>query len=136
MKKVLCIILCLITVFSLSGCSNTGENRIKDVKIDYGESELFSQKDREAGVELILAEIKTWKGVKTLHNVRYAGDSDSLEEKWYDEHEEVMVFYSDFKTVKSSSKAGGFNPDAEYTDWNWIVGKNDDGQWELLTWGY
>ena len=121
-------------IFMLTGCINS--SKTSDVVIDYGESDLFPLKDRELAVNLILGEIRGWQGVKTLHNVRYSGDEVSSAEKGYQGYNEIVVFYSDFKTVSNSSKAGAFNTDMEYTDWNWILGKDTDGQWKLLTWGY
>ena len=134
MKKAFSMILSLSMVFALAGCMRPGKTA--GAVIDYGESERFSQEDRKAAVELILDEIGGWEGVKKLHNVRYGGDDASSEEQGYGGYGEVMVFYSDFKTVRRSSKAGSFNTDEEYTDWNWILGKDTDGQWKLLTWGY
>lgn len=134
MKQKICVILILGMIFLLTGCMNSSKRA--ETVIDYGESALFSQKDRELAVNLILDEIGGWQGVKTLHNVRYGGDEASSAEKGYDGCNEIMVFYSDFKTVSNSSKAGAFNIDTEYTDWNWILGKDANGQWKLLTWGY
>ena len=134
MKKVICMILSLGMMLMLTGCVRTGKTA--GAVIDYGESERFSQEDRKTAVDLILNEIGGWEGVRKLHSVRYGGDAASLEERGYGGYDEIMIFYSDFKTVGSSSKAGGFNTDMEYTDWNWILGKDTNGQWKLLTWGY
>ena len=30
----------------------------------------------------------------------------------------------------------GFNPDEEYTDWQWWLARSEGGQWKLLTYGY
>ena len=137
MKKILCMILTIIIAASLFGCSNaSAAGRIADVTIDIGEREMFSEDDRNEAVKLILNEIGGWESVQKVYNLRYAGDKASKEESGYLGHEEVMIFLSDLHSVKSSSKAGGFNADTDYTDWNWILGKNADGQWELLTWGY
>ncbi len=134
MKKTICMILSLGIMLMLFGCVRSGKTA--GAVIDYGESEWFSQEDRKAAVNLILNEIGGWEGIRTLHNVRYGGDAASAQEKGYGGYDEIMVFYSDFKTVGNSQKAGGFNLDTEYTDWNWILGKGTDGQWKLLTWGY
>lgn len=134
MKKAICIILSLSMICMLTGCLKS--RKTADTVIDYGESERFSLEDRKTAVHLILNEIEGWQGVRTLHNVRYGGDEASLAEQGYGGCDEVMIFYSDFKTVSNSSKAGGFNLDMEYTDWNWILGKDASGQWKLLTWGY
>lgn len=134
MKKTICLILLLSMILMLAGCMNS--NKTADAVIDYGESEQFSLEDRKTALELILNEIGSWEGVKKLHNVRYGGDEASSAEKGYGGYEDIMVFYSDFKTVSNSSKAGAFNTNTEYTDWNWILGKDANGQWKLLTWGY
>ncbi|MBQ7203054.1 MAG: hypothetical protein IJS03_03435 [Eubacterium sp.] len=134
MKKIICIILSIVTVIALAGCSNSGKT--EGAKIDIGESKLYSDEDRQTATDIILAEVEGgFEGIKVLYNIRYGGDKASLEEKGYDGCDEVMVFYSDFKTVRSPSKAGGFNTNMKYDDWNWILGKKD-GKWQLLTWGY
>ena len=30
----------------------------------------------------------------------------------------------------------GLNPDQEYIGWSWILLQTEEGQWELITWGY
>ncbi len=137
MKKTICILLTIIIAVSLFGCAKTSAaSRIADVNIDIGESEMFTEDDRNEAVKLILNEVGSWESVEKVYALRYAGDEASKEENGYDGHDEVMVFLCDLHSVKSASKAGGFNTDTDYTDWNWILGKNADGQWELLTWGY
>ena len=134
MNKIICMTLMLSMLFALTGGMKL--YKTADAVIDYGESELFALADRKTAVDLIIHEVGSWKGIQKLHNVRYGGDAASTEEKGYGGCDEVMVFYSDFKTVSNSERAGGFNIDMEYTDWNWILGKDKDGQWKLLTWGY
>ena len=29
-----------------------------------------------------------------------------------------------------------FEPDTEYTDWNWILVRNDGGKWKIVDQGY
>jgi hypothetical protein len=29
-----------------------------------------------------------------------------------------------------------FEPDFEYTDYNWILGRTDGGEWTVIDWGY
>lgn len=133
MKKHICLLLSFFIIIALTGCSQG--NRTEKTVIDYGESESYSQEDREKAVELIKNEIGNWESVSKLYNIRYAGDDTSNEEKGYNGYSEVMVFLSDFKSARGAN-AGGFIENSKYTDWTWILGKNDNGQWELLTWGY
>ena len=137
MKKAICILLTLTFITLLAGCSAASPAaKTADTKIDIGESEIFTEDDRNEAVKLILNEVGGWESVEKFYSLRYAGDEISKEESGYNDYDEVMVFVSDLHSVKSSSKAGGFNTDEDYTDWNWLVGKSPDGQYELLTWGY
>ena len=133
MKKHICLLLSIFIIIALTGCSQG--NRTANTVIDYGESKSYSQEDREKAVELIINKIGNWESVSKLYNIRYAGDDASNKEKGYNGYSEVMVFLSDFKSARGAN-AGAFNRNSKYTDWKWILGKNDNGQWELLTWGY
>ena len=42
-----------------------------------------------------------------------------------------------FSDFHSPVEAGGaWEPDTEYTDWQWWLARSDGGKWKLLTWGY
>ena len=50
--------------------------------------------------------------------------------------ENVIVLYSDFY-VDSSGGDGSFTPSVIYTDWNWIlIRDNDYDNWRIDDWGY
>ena len=144
--RLICLILTVSAIFMfVSGTESIkpNENITTETVIDYGESEVFSLEDRQEAVKLILNEVcdwntieqqHRWNAIEQLHNVRYGGDEASLEEKGYNGYNDIMVFYSDFKTGRSAD--GGFNRDLEYRNWEWFLGKNPEGQWKLLTWGY
>ena len=138
MKKLICIIISSVILLALAGCGAgaSGASKTADTTIDIGESEIFTEADRQAAVKLILDEVGGWESVEKVYSIRYTDDERSKEEGGYKDYDEVMVFVSDLHSVKSSSKAGGFNTDEDYTDWQWLVGKGADGQYELLTWGY
>jgi len=38
----------------------------------------------------------------------------------------------------TSPKEGGgaWEPDYEYSDWQWWLARTDGGEWQLITWGY
>lgn len=136
MKKTRIFALLFIIMILLSGCTKNTEN----VKIDLGESEIYSQKDLNSTAEMILSEIGSWNSVKRVYTISYCGDDYSVNQLDYcnslsdKNFTHCVVFESSFRT-SSSSGSGGFNPNSCY-EWEWWLAKTDDGEWELLTWGY
>ena len=112
-----------------------------EVSIDYGTSDLFSGDDKIEAVDVIQAEFDTWDGC-VLHSIRYAGDECMSEEnlEWMNQlrggqnYTECIEFLSDFHSPVEN--AGAWEPDTEYTDYQWWLARTDGGSWELLTNGY
>jgi|P1105metagenome_2_1110788.scaffolds.fasta_scaffold64879_2 D-alanyl-D-alanine carboxypeptidase len=140
MKKffaVMSAVLLLLTAFAACG----GKSAEAEVSIDYGTSDLYTQADREQAVSLIRQEFSGWEGCE-LHAIRYAGDECQSEENlsWMNDLREgedftqCIEFFSDFHSPKQD--AGAWNPDQEYTDWQWWLARPEGGEWQLLTWGY
>ncbi len=130
----------LLFSFVLPACmQNTGNS--KDVQIDYGNSEIYTREDMDAAIAKIRSEFDGWEGCK-LHSLRYGSDESSSPETldWMNElgdgpeYTECIRFISDFHSPKQSG--GPLNPDQEYTDYSWYLARTDDGDWDLLTWGY
>lgn len=44
------------------------------------------------------------------------------------------MFKSNFHSPLNGGS--GFNPDEEYTDWQWWLARSEGGQWKLMTYGY
>ena len=90
---------------------------------------------------LIREEFDSWEGCE-MHSLRYAGDECCSEEniKWLNflsdgsEISECVEFLSDFHSPVEGS--GAWSADTEYTGWQWWLGREDGGSWELLSWGY
>ncbi len=112
-----------------------------DDMVDYGSSMLYSRPEMEAAVELILEEFGQWEGCE-MHSIRYAGDSCRSEEnlQWLNSlkdggnYVDCIEFLSDFHSPVEGG--GAWNPDFEYTDYQWWLARPEGGAWELLTWGY
>ena len=110
------------------------------VPVDLGTSELYTEKDRRDAVKVIKTQFNTWEGCE-LHSVNYAGDEWMNEEKlqWMNElgkdkeYTECIAFTSDFHSPKEN--AGAFNPDYEYTNYEWWLARTEGGEWELLSSG-
>ena len=111
------------------------------VRIDYGNSALFSDEEMDAAIALIREEFDGWTGCE-LHSVRYGGDECSSKRNldWMNSLQDQRVytqcicFLSDFHSPVEA--AGAWESDEEYTDWEWWLARIDKGEWELITWGY
>ncbi len=136
----------LIFIFSAGNVfAQTNEN--PEVKIDYGNSKIFSRAEMDFCIDIIKYELK--RSGCTLHSVRYAGDKfDSHKNRTYlnslaksrgfkKKFRKCMVFYSDYRSPPDDGKISAWNYDSEYTDWQWWFGfYKEDGEWKLLTSGY
>ena len=110
-----------------------------NTEIDIGESDIYTEDDREAAVQLIIDEVSNWSGVETVYNITYAGDERSKDkigiEPGGEYYHTVMVFLSDFRTGKTPASSG-FNSDCDYPEYMWIVAITEDGEYKLVDWGY
>ena len=99
----------------------------------------------DEAIELIKKEFSTWDRCE-LHSISYSTDDACSESNiaWMNEMEKAtdadetftqcIMFKSDFHSPLHGGS--GFNPDEEYTDWQWWLARSEDGQWKLMTYGY
>ena len=108
--------------------------------IDLGSSGLYTEEQMEDAVFEIKREFATWDGCE-LHSIRYAGDECNSEEnvQWMNDlageqkYEQCIEFLADFHSPVEDG--GAWEPDKEYTDYQFWLGQTEDG-WDLLTFGY
>jgi D-alanyl-D-alanine carboxypeptidase len=126
-------------------------NQLPAPEIDYGTSSLYSREDMDAAIEVILTEFSTWEGCE-LHSIRYTSDDCNSPEhiRWLNELNEAaegdrkldvtftqcIEFVSDYHSPKDSDLAGAWNVDEEYEDWQWWLGRSEQGEWHLMGMGY
>ncbi|MBQ6645790.1 MAG: hypothetical protein IJM56_03820 [Clostridia bacterium] len=111
------------------------------------QSELFTDADFEAALELILNKFSGFDGCE-LHSLYFAGDEYSTPENTARLDEiakvngyngmivKVMLFLSDFHSPTDPASKTSLNIDQEYKDWQWWLGCSDGGEWMLINWGY
>ena len=139
MKKIIGVLLADGLIFSFAGCAQTGKP--ENAEIDLGESSLYSAQDRQAAVEYLIRKHLGSPAIRKVYAVRYAGDERSQEEQAYYVDQEgmafdaIIVFCVDFKSARGI-KAGAFNPNERYTDYSYILGRTNGGDWEYVTGGY
>lgn len=124
------------------------ENIVEDVEantyeIDYGTSDIYTQEDMEAAVAAIMNAFENeWEVKCEMHKLAYAGDERSQQElpnlqlRSDAPYTQALVMLSDFHTPANPEEAMAFEPDYEYTDYNWILGRTEGGKWTVLDWGY
>lgn len=123
----------------------TQTNTESNFTVDYGTSELYTQEEMDAAVELIMAEFTNWKGC-TMQRLAYAGDEEStnslaycneMREPGAPEIADAIVFKADFHSPSAEEAEGtAWAPDTDYTDYSWILGRALGESWQLFTWGY
>ena len=109
--------------------------------IDYGTSERYTLEDLEEAAVQIKCLFASWEGCE-LHSLRYGGDKACTEENlaWLNSqseganYTELAEFLSDFHSPLEGFSA--WEPDSEYTNWQWWLARTEDSGWEIVSWGY
>ena len=107
--------------------------------IDYGESEIYSEEDKEDAVDVIIEKFNQFEGC-VLYEVSYTSDSYCLKNLDYVNDlapegvvfSECIVFDTEFRSPIFGG--GAWNPNRIY-EWSWYLGRTEGGNWQLLTWG-
>ncbi|MBQ1566428.1 MAG: M15 family metallopeptidase [Erysipelotrichaceae bacterium] len=113
-----------------------------DPVIDLGTSAIYSEDELREMAILIKCTFAAWKDCE-LHSIRYAGDEASSEEnlKWINsistgtEYVKVAEFLMDFHSPKNNENST-LEADHEYTDYQWWLGCDAEGSWEIVSFGY
>ena len=110
------------------------------LEINYGESDIYDEDEIDEAILLVKCEFAGWKGVD-LKNIRYAGDEADSDENlaWLESvggqhYINAIELLTDFHT--SEDAADALEKDHDYTDYQWWLGSTDDGEWEIVTFGY
>ncbi len=124
-----------LTVFRPAGADDDS-----GLTVDYGASGLYTEAELEAAAALVMDKFASFAGCE-LHALRYAGDACNTAENldWLNQlgeggYVQVAEFTADFHSP--AEEAGAWEPDAEYTDYQWWLARTEGGDWELLSWGY
>ena len=151
-KTRLYLISASVMIFVMSACGTKTTGPAPEVAIDLGSSSLYTQEELNTAILLIKDKFATFAGCE-LHSIRYAGDNANNEEnlEWLNslrevrsnippedvgkQYVQVAEFLSNFHSpVEEGDYA--WNQDMEYTDYQWWLGRLDDGRWEIVSWGY
>lgn len=110
------------------------------VTVDLGESEIYTDEDLTNAVVQVKCQFAFWAGCE-LHAVRYAGDEAGNEENlaWVNslkegaDYKELVKFVIDFHSPADGD--GTWEPDHEYTDYEFWLVRNEKGGWDIISYG-
>ena len=120
---------------------------ISHAEIEYRTSEHFTRDDMDAAMAVVLEAFGRYYGCE-LYRLSYTDDEMSAREFIYYAgsrssqtgrvYVDGMVLTSDFRTPpeEEGEPYSGFNPDADYNGWDWVLLLTEDGAWEIATTGY
>ena len=109
---------------------------IEGVVVKNADSKIYSQEEIDAAIAIIEEDFAANFDQCTLKEIGYAGDAALKDYQDYlDQYggDEVIVLVSTFDVGES---AGSLEPGSTYEDWNWILVRNDKGQWKHVDHGY
>ena len=134
MNKLIRIIACMLLVFLTAGCRGD----VSNVKVLEYKSDIYSEEEIEEAIEVVKKYFRSEFSGCTLTEITYAGDDKILSyEDWAtrNDGDEVIVLISSFD-VDASGGDGSLNPNSTYSNWNWILVRNNDGKWRNVDHGY
>lgn len=140
MKKSILYLLMLFC-FILAACNSNKQA----VNVEIGNSDLFTQAELKLAEESILEEFKGFKGA-TMTKLWYDEEKSDKAVSTYlsngrgasngAEKENTIVLFSNFD-VDSTGGDGSLNPNSTYTDWMWILIREDNNSsWKVDDMGY
>lgn len=127
-------IVCLLT-YTLSGC---GGGNVSQTQMVIGESVLFAPEEIENAMEVAMNHFRREFDGCTMTKIEYIeAKSEPAAKEWAQQYgaEEAIVLYSSFE-VGESGGDGSLNPNSTYNNWQWILTRDNGGEWVLRTWGY
>ena len=135
MKKMRLFGFLLLLAVMLTAC---GGGNVRHVKPVIGPSELYSDSEILAAMDIAVAQFKREFDGCTLTRLEY--DEDRVRDEqagWAEQYgtDEAIVLLSDFD-VDGSGGDGSLNPNDTYRSWKWVLTRSDGGAWTLRTWGY
>ena len=124
---------------------------LKGAEVDYGESKLYTQDDIDAAIKVVADEFGTWKGC-TLKRIAFTDDDTCTLDVAYlnklregasassdgaEEFDQAIVLKTDFRSPSAEDAEGtAWEPDTDYSGYEWHLGRSKGGAWHLMTWGY
>ena len=134
-KKRIFLLPLLLLLGLLCACGSAPPGDISSVERTIPADAMYTEEEIADAMEEVERKFaRDFKGC-TLLNLRYDEEKSITETgNWAQEADEALVLLSDFH-VSAKCEDGGLSK-GDYTDWSWILLRNNAGSWTLRTWGY
>ncbi|MBQ6540819.1 MAG: M15 family metallopeptidase [Oscillospiraceae bacterium] len=112
-----------------------------EVEIDLSGSKLYSEEELYDAMLAVKCKFASWAGCE-LKSIRYAGDDANSKEilEWLNSLVEDGKFTETAKLLmdfhSSDNDEQGLNSNFDYKDYEWWLARTEDGDWEIVSWGY
>lgn len=134
MKRFLAMI-CMAALL-LTGCGGGGH--ASEVQVSTGESLRFTEREIEEAMEVAMDYFRENFDGCTMTRMEYIESKSWVRAtEWAQQYgdDEAIVLFSDFDVAEHGAD-GSLNAGDTYTDWQWILTRDQGGEWVLRTWGY
>ena len=154
-RYIFSLVLAGCVLVALSACANgcRCNKPAPKFRIVLNGSSIYTEDELYDAVLLIKDKFASFTGDCELHSIRYAGDAaDNAENlEWLNSLREVRsnippedvgkkyVHVAEFLMDFHSPVEDGpytWEIDMEYRDYQWWLGRREDGVWEIASWGY
>lgn len=131
-KKAVSLFVCALAL-CLCACGH-----VRNAVVPAYDSELYTTREIDAAIDAAKQYFRKEFSGCTLTRITYAGDeTTTVHASWAQRHDadEVIVLTSDFD-VDASGGDGSLNPNSTYTNWMWILVRENGGSWRHADHGY
>lgn len=141
MKRYLSLAVCALLILGVifqSGCAFLGGN-VSNVSVSKVSSDVYTEEEIDQAIDVAKDYfVANFQGC-TLKEIRFEGDDTKEWKHWAKQADadEAIVLYSDFVTGSDAVMGqSGLESNEEYLGWNWILVRDDGGQWTHYDHGY
>lgn len=134
MKRLRVLTLVILLLLILTACGGNVDN----VNVIHVDSQIYTQAEINAAIDVVLSYFRANFDGCTLTQLCYAGDeAEDAFDQWANQYnsDQAIILVSSFD-VGSSGGDGSLNPNSTYTEWQWILVRDEGGNWRHATHGY
>lgn len=118
-------------------CSSACGGKVRNVYITDYSSEIYTNAEIEAAIDVTLDYFKTEYSGCTLTEITYIGDDElgDYQRCKQNDGDQIIVLVSTFY-VGAFGGDGSFNRNYTYSNWTWTLARSDGVTWRLISYGY
>jgi hypothetical protein len=134
MRRILCLVLTTLLVLSLMGCGRISST----MEITCDTSQIYSTNDIHDAMDVVKQYFRRQFDGCTMTELGYAGDEKwKAMKEWADQYDADadIVLVSAFET-NSRGGDGSMAANETYRNYQWVLVRNSNGEWEHKTHGY